>query len=791
MMRMAHNTTDRGRIYGLSIIFSLVFLTVTLGQSDNSLLLDPERLHDSDVLVFDIQQFRGKVASATLVEEDPVDLPFTTWVITAEEISLYGFTTLGDVLRAAPGIRVSQPGNAREGETFMVMGLVGNQYMKVLLNGVPIKPGMSLGMPIAAQLPIRQAERIELVYGGAGGFLFGNEACAGVVNIIIKESERPVYTQADLVFGSLGHNSLDVTLGGKLFKGKNIGKFSLYGSSTVRANSDVFWNTSVLRPNDYVPLGFQVADLAAFSNIQLDAGGALPRFAPAQQESRIFGAQVEWRGFRFQFHRMNRSEAAFLGYSPLAVSHTALGNSYRDLIEAYSLEYSRRAERSQFLARINASTYEVENTSSVRYGFDRWRQFRYWASRADTLTGAASRLFHQKEDSLYASGQRFMVARGVDVRLDVRFRQKIGARLYWDGGALVGVSAGNPLSSYYSAPPDVGNNPGPTPFPTDLRVNVSTQLYSGLDWQGKRFRWNVGIAASPLVMSGLSFAEERFLVGYAPRVAIGYRIDSVQHVYVNYARSFKAFHVAQAALSYTYDVTQQVFFSGAAFDQQLEQFESVFVGYRFGRSELVGFGQRSVNLIRDGYLLNGENNFYKGGYQYANGTSQLLWGAQLRLVFEKNLKIELGKDKKEQQVLWRAAYFLQWTKGREYFGYGLLSTEEIRNFPTWMSQGVFSGKAGRIQLALMMNHQGSTMSQGVPFAASWKREGLIRRIPKYSTWDIQARFFVNKHFLLYASVHNLFNQAAYGLDLSGGPEDQVLPLLQGRLWRFGVNYNMN
>jgi outer membrane receptor for ferrienterochelin and colicin len=79
----------------------------------------------------------------------------------------------------------------------------------------------------------------------------------------------------------------------------------------------------------------------------------------------------------------------------------------------------------------------------------------------------------------------------------------------------------------------------------------------------------------------------------------------------------------------------------------------------------------------------------------------------------------------------------------------------------------------------------------VPFAASWKREGLIRRIPTYSTWDIQARFFVNKHFLLYASVHNLFNQAAYGLDLSGGPEDQVLPLLQGRLWRFGVNYNMN
>jgi outer membrane cobalamin receptor len=124
-------------------------------------------------------------------------------VFKAEDILRNGFVTLTDVLKAAPGIRVSQPGNAVEGETFMVRGLSGNQYMKILIDDVPIKPSVTLGMPIGAQLPIRQAERIEIMYGPAG-VIYGDETCAGVVNIILKESERPVYTQADLGFGLLG-----------------------------------------------------------------------------------------------------------------------------------------------------------------------------------------------------------------------------------------------------------------------------------------------------------------------------------------------------------------------------------------------------------------------------------------------------------------------------------------------------------------------------------------------------------------------------------------------------------
>ena len=70
-----------------------------------------------------------------------------------------GYLTLTDVLKRLPGIRVSQPGSALEGETFLMRGLLGNAYAKILINDLPIKPFLVSGMPIGAQLPIREAYR--------------------------------------------------------------------------------------------------------------------------------------------------------------------------------------------------------------------------------------------------------------------------------------------------------------------------------------------------------------------------------------------------------------------------------------------------------------------------------------------------------------------------------------------------------------------------------------------------------------------------------------------------------
>jgi outer membrane receptor protein involved in Fe transport len=280
-------------------------------------------------------------------------------------------------------------------------------------------------------------------------------------------------------------------------------------------------------------------------------------------------------------------------------------------------------------------------------------------------------------------------------------------------------------------------------------------------------------------------------MGYAPRLAVQFKIDSVQRVYANYSKSFRAFQEAQASMSYTFNSSQQVLYTGGEYARPLEQLESFFLGYRFRKSELIGFWQKGSNLLRDGYLIYTLDNQVLGGYQSVSGLGQRLWGAQLRLVFEKSTQTQLRQGRSQRQVLWRAEYWLQRTEGKEYFGFGLQPTEEIRNFPEWMSQARLSGTLSRLQFSVLMNRQGSTLPLATPFLASWKRSLPKSRIPGYSTWDFQARFFVNKHFLLLFGVQNLLNRSAYGIDLSGGPEDQLLPLQQGRLWRFGVNYNMN
>ena len=78
---------------------------------------------------------RNKVFSANRIEEEADDQAMKTYVITQEEILNNGYTTLVDILKTLPGFRVSQPGSAQLGETFVMRGLLGNNYCKIMING--------------------------------------------------------------------------------------------------------------------------------------------------------------------------------------------------------------------------------------------------------------------------------------------------------------------------------------------------------------------------------------------------------------------------------------------------------------------------------------------------------------------------------------------------------------------------------------------------------------------------------------------------------------------------------
>jgi hypothetical protein len=756
-------------------------------QNDSSLLLLPEQLTDKNVKDFGEDNNREFIRSATRAEENPSDLPFTTWVITSEDILRYGFVTLADVLKAAPGIKVSQPGNAVEGETFMMRGLSGNQYMKILINDVPVKPSLALGMSIGAQLPIRAAERIEVLYGPAGGMMYGNDACAGVVNIITKETERPIFTRADLGFGKYGYNSLDLTFGGKLFKGHDIVRFSMYGSSTVRSQTDVFWDKEVLNIDNYLVNGLTRNDLNKFPNYKGEQDSVhYSLTSPADHESRLFGIQMRWRGVSFSYHRMSREDVSFAGTSPVAISYSATGNFHKDRLDTYALSCWKKTENIHLNSTWSMINYLVGNNSSASYIFDQVNQLSFSSQSGASLSETDKNALLTNDYFTYNSGSRFRYSRSVDLRWDACSRLRLWRKLWLTNGVQVDLGSGVPLMNRHYLPPqdriffpENGNYNGP--FQSKNYTSLRANAYANVDWQGKKFRVMAGV--------GNSITYDLF----TPRIAAIYHIDSASAVYVNVAQSFKQGHSYQRANTYRFDKGAQLIIVAHAYPGDIDPVEKVNageLGYRRKKSQVSVFYQNAYNLVRDGYLIKDAVNSYTAGFNAAPGLAQNIWGVQTRLVSEALIPVS-NKNNPDIEFRWRGEFFAQYSRGSEWFGYGLPSISDIRNNPRWFTQFRTSMGTGRLQITVASNRQTSILSKAVTYQDIWQRKVIREKYPTFRTWDAMFRFYLNKNFVLYFNLMNAFNKKSYGLDAFGSPDDALAPLQQRRLFRFGINYNMN
>lgn len=791
------NTSKFFQFTQVCTVFIVLFLFCAKevgAQRDTSMLLKPEQLNENDILSFYKIKDKEVIQSVSRVKEKPGDLPFSTWVITSEDILRYGFVTLTDVLKAAPGIRVSQPGNATEGETFMMRGLSGNQYVKILINDVPIKPFVTLGMPIGAQLPIRQAERIEVLYGTSGSMMYGNEACAGVVNIIIKETDRPIYTQADLGFGTQGYNSLDLMFGGRLFKDKNVMRFSLYGSSTVRNKTDIFWDKNAFNPASYYLAGIEKYDFSTFEHYResVDTGNySITR----QQEhiSRMFGMMATWRGTQFSYHRMSRSDPSCLGYSPLAISYATPGKQIKDRIDVYSLRFWKKRPNYQLISNTSLELYKIESTSSAEYIFNSVSALSYLSQGGVALSGLDKNILLNQDEGVYTSGPRYIYARSAEYRWEGIARFRLWKHLWMDNGMSLNGGVGYPQLGQFRRPQfqrlfryeEDSDNPFRNAGNESYGI---VHIYSNLEWTGRKFRITAGSGAAT------SFK-------LSPRFAALYRIDSVSCFFANASQSYKQFNYYQLRNTFGYfdtaglkGIIPYVYtVEGDYVWDAVETFRSAELGFRRNKSEIVFFAQQGYNMGRDGYFRPGLTYNFLGGYYTNQGLSHQIWGIQARFVSERTTEIN-KKGKVERNVTWRNELFVQYSRGKEWFGLYINPTDEIRNFPKFITQFRSSGRTGRLQFTVAANGQSSVQSKSKPFAILWTQYGRIgnyERYSKFTTWDLLLRFYLNKNFVLYFNTVNIFNKKTYGIDASGSIDDLLAPLQQRRQMRFGINYNMN
>lgn len=130
-----------------------------------------------------------EVVSASASSESVAQAPAVIDVVTQEEIQIYGYRTLAEVLESLPGLDVTSD---HYQSSLGVRGVTSGQRgwsrgVKIMIDGQPIAFRASgenfLGVEA---IPLQVVERIEVIRG-PGSVLYGANAFLGVVNIITKE----------------------------------------------------------------------------------------------------------------------------------------------------------------------------------------------------------------------------------------------------------------------------------------------------------------------------------------------------------------------------------------------------------------------------------------------------------------------------------------------------------------------------------------------------------------------------------------------------------------------------
>lgn len=381
------------------ILFAVlhVFFCVTSGQDKepSQKRIRVEKLGAEDLL-FSEDTVEMSVISASRSSKRVGELPITIHVVTKEEILLNHYTSLTDIIKNLPGARVSQPGTGELGESFQLRGLVGNLYTMILINGLPVKPSAVIGMPVLAQLPIRQAERIEVIYGPAAA-IYGADAVSGVINIITREAEKGTFVMSDISLGQNDFRNADFMVGGKTGKNKNIMQYSFYGSLTelsdmnVKKGHEETYNplhypqskgvkynigSSVYEPLDITEElllgeGIEPDDFIK-ENYPGNYEGSLnlPAMEDLPAESNMLGFQLRYRGVSLSYNNMYRHSASSLGQSSFLFKYnnpqTYWGENIRSTTLSYNHEWSPR-----FFTTTNISNliYRMDNNSSFGVTF--------------------------------------------------------------------------------------------------------------------------------------------------------------------------------------------------------------------------------------------------------------------------------------------------------------------------------------------------------------------------------------------------------------------------------------
>jgi outer membrane receptor protein involved in Fe transport len=336
------------------------------------------------------------VISASRSSKRIGELPITIHVVTREEIIRNHYYSLTDIIKSLPGMRVSQPGSGELGESFQLRGLTGNLYTMILINGLPVKPSTVIGMPISSQLPVRQAERIEVIYGPAAA-VYGADAVSGVINIITREADKGTFVMGDISLGQSGYRSGNFMVGGKAGKNRNILQYSFYGGLSelsdmnIRKGYEDAYNPLhwLQTPERKFIIGSDTYDPVQLNETILRSAGidpdtfiqeyfptnyegslTLPSMEDLPSASNMLGFQLKYRDISLSFNNMYRRSHSSVGQSSYFYKYNNPQNFWAENIQSTTLSYNHEWTP-KFSTTTNLSNliYRMDNNSNAGITF--------------------------------------------------------------------------------------------------------------------------------------------------------------------------------------------------------------------------------------------------------------------------------------------------------------------------------------------------------------------------------------------------------------------------------------
>ena len=195
----------------LSTFFQQAFANSTAHSADAESMfeLDMEKLMNMDI------------TSASRRSEAVMDAPANVVIVTKQEIHERGYLNLLDLLRGEAGIDTHEYSHETTYSRIAIRGVVGNNKFLIQQDGISIGSPAGDPIPIADNISLMNAARVEIVFG-PGSALYGANAFTGVVNIITDTG-----------------NTNESRLG--TYMGKNNYRY-LYGQSNYQLSEKVSFN---------------------------------------------------------------------------------------------------------------------------------------------------------------------------------------------------------------------------------------------------------------------------------------------------------------------------------------------------------------------------------------------------------------------------------------------------------------------------------------------------------------------------------------------------------------------